>query len=146
LVSTSIHCSIMCRVDEAVDCRHCSRCKKPRRATKTLSIARLPPVLLIHFKRFMARQGGLFFDKSETPVIFPATPQTPLDLTRWMPQDPPGTGRPSDPMQMRGPYRYELFAVSNHMGNLSNGHCELIFPVHCHHIRLIFVSLRHRFR
>jgi len=104
--------------------RHCPRCKQLRRSSKTLSIARLPPVLLIHFKRFMARRGGLFYDKSETPVIFPATRESPLDLTRWMPQDATGGGHPGDPMQMNGPYKYELFALSNHQGNLSNGHCE----------------------
>lgn len=27
-------------------------------------------------------------------------------------------------MATTGPYHFDLFAVSNHMGNLSNGHCE----------------------
>jgi hypothetical protein len=26
---------------------------------------------------------------------------------------------------MRGPFKYDLFAVSNHMGSLSSGHCGL---------------------
>ncbi|KAI8910157.1 hypothetical protein EDD86DRAFT_265606 [Gorgonomyces haynaldii] len=48
---------------------HCPRCKTPRRATKRLTIARLPLVLLIHLKRFSF--DGPFRDKVETYVEFP---------------------------------------------------------------------------
>ena len=47
---------------------HCPACKTPRRATKQLTIARLPTVLLIHFKRFYF--SGPFRDKVETFVEF----------------------------------------------------------------------------
>ena len=88
-------------------------------------------MLLIHFKRFIARRGGLFYDKTETSVIFPATRESPLDLTRWMPDDTTRGGHPAEPLQMTGPYKYELFALSNHQGNMSNGHCKSNHSVRC---------------
>jgi ubiquitin carboxyl-terminal hydrolase 8 len=101
--------------------RNCPRCKVPRRATKTLTIARLPPVLLIQLKRFTT-QNGLFWDKSETPVIFPVKG---LDLTRYIPyRQATGLEDVDDPRTQIGPFKYDLYGVSNHMGSLSNGHCE----------------------
>ena len=44
--------------------RNCPHCKTLRKATKRLSLSRLPPVLLIHLKRFSAK--GPFTDKIET--------------------------------------------------------------------------------
>lgn len=109
--------------------RYCPRCKTNRRASKTLTIARLPPVLLIQLKRFTTRDG-LFWDKSETPVIFPIRG---LDLTRYLPGpagSSVGSGRQVgpdgtfDPRTQVGPFKYDLYGVSNHMGTLSSGHCE----------------------
>jgi len=103
--------------------RNCPRCKVPRRASKTLTIARLPPVLLIQLKRF-STQNGVFWDKSETPVIFPVNG---LDLTRYMPRrQPTGKEDPDDPRTQLGPFKYDLYGVSNHMGTLSSGHCECL--------------------
>ena len=51
-----------------------------RKATKTLSLSRLPPVLLIHLKRFSSK--GHFTDKVETFVDYPLKN---LDLTNYMP-------------------------------------------------------------
>jgi ubiquitin carboxyl-terminal hydrolase 8 len=48
---------------------NCPKCKKNRRATKTLTIAKLPTVLLIHLKRFSF--NGPFRDKVDTLVKFP---------------------------------------------------------------------------
>lgn len=93
-----------------------------RRATKTLTISRLPPVLLIQLKRFTT-QNGVFWDKSETPVIFPIKD---LDLTRYVPYRlPTGKEDLDDPRTQVGPFKYDLYGVSNHMGTLSSGHCEL---------------------
>ncbi len=101
--------------------RNCPRCKVPRRASKTLSISRLPPVLLIQLKRF-STQNGVFWDKSETPVIFPVNG---LDLTRYLPRrQPSGKEDSDDPRTQVGPFKYDLYGVSNHMGTLSSGHCE----------------------
>ncbi|THH02988.1 hypothetical protein EW145_g6625 [Phellinidium pouzarii] len=112
-------------VMEKADAWQCPNCKQLRKATKRLSISRLPPVLLIHFKRFTTK--GHFTDKLETFVDFPLKG---LDLTNYMPPPlPPGTERkPSapisldDPRSQIPPYRYDLYAVTNHFGTLSSGH------------------------
>jgi len=115
-------------VMEKTDAWHCPNCKGLRRATKQLSLSRLPPVLLIHLKRFQAK--GPFTDKIETLVDFPLRS---LDLTSYMPpQLPPGVdnsqlndGRgmsSEDPRTQLPPYLYDLYGVTNHSGNLSNGH------------------------
>lgn len=102
-------------------CRNCPRCKQLRRATKTLTISRLPPVLLIQLKRFSTK-NGVFWDKSETPVIYPVKG---LDLSRYMPyRHPTGKEDLDDPRTQIAPFRYDLYGVSNHMGTLSSGHCE----------------------
>jgi ubiquitin carboxyl-terminal hydrolase 8 len=112
--------------------RHCPNCKALRRATKQLSLSRLPPVLLIHLKRFQVK--GPFTDKIETLVEFPLRS---LDLTNYMPPPlPPGADKSQlngghrmsseDPRAQSPPYRYDLYGVTNHSGNLSNGHCMLI--------------------
>lgn len=106
--------------------RNCPRCKTLRKATKTLSLSRLPPVLLIHLKRFSFK--GPFTDKIEKQVDFPLKN---LDLTNYMlPPLPPGVDRtgtqtypPEDPRLQIPPYRYDLYAVTNHFGSLSSGHC-----------------------
>ena len=106
--------------------RNCPRCKTLRKATKTLSLSRLPPVLLIHLKRFSFK--GPFTDKIEKHVDFPLKG---LDLTNYMPPPlPPGVDRagmqtypPEDPRSQIPPYRYDLYAVTNHFGSLSSGHC-----------------------
>jgi ubiquitin carboxyl-terminal hydrolase 8 len=106
--------------------RNCPQCKTLRKATKTLSLSRLPPVLLIHFKRFSFK--GPFTDKIEKHVDFPLKG---LDLTNYMPPPlPPGVDRagtqtypPDDPRMQIPPYRYDLYAVTNHFGSLSSGHC-----------------------
>ena len=106
--------------------RNCPQCKTLRKATKTLSLSRLPPVLLIHLKRFSFK--GPFTDKIEKLVDFPLKG---LDLTNYMPPPlPPGVDRagtqtypPEDPRMQIPPYRYDLYAVTNHFGSLSSGHC-----------------------
>ncbi|WOO79490.1 Ubiquitin carboxyl-terminal hydrolase 4 [Vanrija pseudolonga] len=98
----------------------CPRCKVNRRASKTLTLVRLPPVLLIQLKRFIPVNGGRFWNKSETPVIFPLTN---LDLSRYVPvRQPTGTEDLDDPRTQIGPFKYDLYGVSNHMGTLSSGH------------------------
>ncbi|EKM81610.1 hypothetical protein AGABI1DRAFT_35800 [Agaricus bisporus var. burnettii JB137-S8] len=113
---------------EKDDAWDCPKCKTKRRASKTLSLARLPPVLLIHFKRFEA--NGRFSDKIDTFVEYPMKS---LDLTNYMPAPlPPGADKSElngglpmsleDPRSQLPPYRYDLYAVTNHYGNLTSGH------------------------
>ena len=105
--------------------RLCPKCKVLRKATKLMSLARLPPVLLIHLKRFSIK--GHFTEKIETEVDFPLKN---LDLTNYMPPPlPPGargitTLPPDDPRAQMPPYRYDLYGVTNHFGTLSSGHCK----------------------
>ncbi|KAM6497275.1 ubiquitin carboxyl-terminal hydrolase 4 [Amanita muscaria] len=106
----------------------CPICKVKRRATKRLSLARLPPILVVQLKRFEA--NGRFSDKIDTFVDYPTKF---LDLTNYMPPPlPPGIDKTQlnggfpmssdDPRVQLPPYRYELYAVTNHYGNLSSGH------------------------
>ena len=94
-------------------------------------------MLLIHLKRFSFK--GPFTDKIEKQVDFPLKN---LDLTNYMlPPLPPGVDRtgtqtypPEDPRLQIPPYRYDLYAVTNHFGSLSSGHCTFSpcrgFPDH----------------
>jgi ubiquitin carboxyl-terminal hydrolase 8 len=110
-------------VMEKADAWNCPSCKTARKATKKLSLSRLPPILLIHLKRFSFK--GPFTDKLETLVEFPVKN---LDLTNYMPPLlPPGVDkspppRPNDPSAQLPPYRYELYGVTNHFGTLTSGH------------------------
>jgi len=108
--------------DDAWDC---PKCKTKRRATKHLSLARLPPILVIHLKRFEIH--GRFSDKIDTFVDYPLKS---LDLTNFMPPPlPPGADKsqlnsvsPDDPRCQLPPYKYNLYGVTNHSGNLTSGH------------------------
>ncbi|KAG9098317.1 ubiquitin-specific protease doa4 [Ceratobasidium sp. UAMH 11750] len=116
-------------VMDNADAWHCPRCKKARRAAKQLTLSRVPPVLIIHLKRFSFK--GPFTDKLETLVEFPLQD---LDLTNYMPSPlPPGRDRDelksleayspqTDPRCQMPQYKYELYGVTNHFGSLSSGH------------------------
>lgn len=116
----------------------CPHCKALRKATKRLSISRLPPVLLVHLKRFSSSSKGQVTDKIESFVDYPVKG---LDLTGYMPDSlPPGVDRGvgnaqqlamDDPRVQRPPYKYDLYAVTNHYGSLSSGHCKLLNPCFC---------------
>lgn len=83
---------------------HCPRCRVPREATKTNQIWRLPPLLLVQFKRFSL--NGPFWDKLNTHV---ECARRELDLAPFVAG--PHHGR-----------RYALYAVCNHYGSLTAGH------------------------
>lgn len=104
------------------DMWNCSRCKRPRKATKRLSISRLPRVLLIHLKRFSFK--GPFTDKIDTTVTFPVN--TALDLTNYMPPPlPPGAAAAAgvkESLSQQPPYLYDLYAATHHFGSLNTGH------------------------
>ena len=125
------HCPV--RKPTLTRLRHCPKCKTLRSASKILTLSRLPPVLLIHLKRFSVK--GHFTDKIETTVDFPLKG---LDLTNYMPPPLPPDMRKSvekptsassaanDPRVQVPPYRYDLYGVTNHFGSLSNGHCACL--------------------
>ncbi|KAJ3023746.1 UNVERIFIED_CONTAM: ubiquitin-specific protease doa4, partial [Siphonaria sp. JEL0065] len=87
------------------DAWNCSKCKVKRRTRKTMTIAKLPPILLVHLKRFYYQ--GPFKSKLETYVDFPLAS---MDLGKYVASAAPGS------------QVYDLYAVSNHTGSLGSGH------------------------
>nr|XP_057944581.1 ubiquitin carboxyl-terminal hydrolase 8 isoform X2 [Doryrhamphus excisus] len=85
-----------------VFCRHC---KAHRDSTKKLEIWKVPPLLLVHLKRFSYE--GRWKQKLQTSVDFPLDT---LDLSQYV----------IGPKQNLK--RYNLFSVSNHYGGLDGGH------------------------
>ena len=81
--------------------RNCPRCKKLRPSTKSLTLSRMPVVLLIHLKRFSFE--GPFRNKLETIVDCPTRN---LDISNYVPNSmiPPNTERPA--------FKYDLYGVS----------------------------------
>ncbi|KAL9557999.1 hypothetical protein MBANPS3_001099 [Mucor bainieri] len=95
------------------DAWQCPKCKTLRRASKSLTLSKLPDVLLIHLKRFSF--DGPFKDKLETIV---ESPMSGLDLSRYV----PSTMFPPDQPPEKSAFNYDLYAVSNHFGSLTGGH------------------------
>ncbi|CAO3672678.1 unnamed protein product [Umbelopsis ramanniana] len=102
---------------EKDDAWHCPKCKALRKATKQLTLSRLPDVLMIHLKRFSF--DGPFNDKLETMVDFPIHS---LDLSGYMPSWATKTIAQPDGSQKQPSFKYDLYAVSNHYGSLTGGH------------------------
>ena len=83
---------------------YCPTCKIHVQATKKLEIYKVPPILIIHIKRF--KVNGHTKEKLYNPVDFP---QTGLDIREWV-------------IGSEIPKLYDLYAVCNHFGNLTGGH------------------------
>jgi ubiquitin carboxyl-terminal hydrolase 4/11/15 len=85
---------------------YCAKCQEFQQATKKFDLWKLPPVLVVHLKRF-SYKNRYWREKLETFVDYPIHD---LDLSSQAkgPQDVPPN--------------YELFAVSNHYGSLGGGH------------------------
>ncbi|KAK6201474.1 uncharacterized protein RJT21DRAFT_120536 [Scheffersomyces amazonensis] len=114
---------------------HCPRCKRFTKSTKKISITRLPQVLIIHFKRFKVSPTG-YFNKLDTFINYPV--KETLDLTSYWPEVGTyldGTNKDSltrekeeqilsslPTRNQTPPFRYKLYGVANHFGNLTTGH------------------------
>ncbi|XP_033841814.1 ubiquitin carboxyl-terminal hydrolase 8 [Periophthalmus magnuspinnatus] len=85
-----------------VFCRHC---KAHRDSTKKLEIWKVPPILLVHLKRFSYE--GRWKQKLQTSVDFPLDC---LDLSQYV----------IGPKQSLK--KYNVYGVSNHYGGLDGGH------------------------
>ncbi|XP_075064034.1 ubiquitin carboxyl-terminal hydrolase 8 [Mixophyes fleayi] len=83
---------------------YCSNCKSRRDSMKKIEIWKLPPVLLVHLKRFSYE--GRWKQKLQTCVDFPLEH---LDLSQYV----------IGPKTFK---KYNLFGVSNHYGGLDGGH------------------------
>ncbi|XP_044088016.1 ubiquitin carboxyl-terminal hydrolase 8 isoform X3 [Neovison vison] len=84
---------------------YCSHCRTRRDSLKKIEIWKLPPVLLVHLKRFS--YDGRWKQKLQTSVDFPLEN---LDLSQYV------IG-PKNNLK-----KYNLFSVSNHYGGLDGGH------------------------
>jgi len=91
---------------EETEMWYCSQCKEHRQAWKQFYLWRLPPVLVIHMKRF----GSVSFGCREKLENFVECPVRGLDLTQVALDD-------SQPRAI-----YDLYAISNHYGGLGGGH------------------------
>uniref|UniRef100_A0A2A4K4J0 Ubiquitin carboxyl-terminal hydrolase n=1 Tax=Heliothis virescens TaxID=7102 RepID=A0A2A4K4J0_HELVI len=88
---------------------NCPNCKEKRDAVKKLDISRLPPVLVIHFKRFYVDPKEYMcnaYRKKQTYIDFPLED---LDMRQFSLHCPPN-------------HSYNLYAVSNHYGSMEGGH------------------------
>ncbi|CAF1126018.1 unnamed protein product [Rotaria sordida] len=114
--------------DDAWMCTHCRR--KENGTVKNLKIATLPPVLIIHLKRFC--QTKMSNSKLVYPVQFPLVG---LDVRKFLStkknneqlnNDDSGADDDQqdliDYQQQKQYGLYDLFAVCNHRGSMSNGH------------------------
>uniref|UniRef100_A0A665WTG8 Ubiquitin carboxyl-terminal hydrolase n=1 Tax=Echeneis naucrates TaxID=173247 RepID=A0A665WTG8_ECHNA len=89
----------------AEDPWYCPNCKQHQQATKKLDLWSLPPVLVVHLKRFS--YSRYMRDKLDSFVDFPLRD---LDMSEFL----------INPNA--GPCRYDLIAVSNHYGGMGGGH------------------------
>ncbi|XP_041082307.1 ubiquitin carboxyl-terminal hydrolase 8-like isoform X4 [Polyodon spathula] len=83
----------------------CSHCKTHRDSTKKIEIWKLPPILLVHLKRFSYE--GRWKQKLQTSVDFPLEN---LSMSQYV------IG-PKNNLK-----NYHLYGVSNHYGGLDGGH------------------------
>ncbi|XP_061124978.1 ubiquitin carboxyl-terminal hydrolase 15-like isoform X2 [Syngnathus typhle] len=89
----------------AEDPWYCPNCKQHQQATKKLDLWSLPPVLVVHLKRFS--YSRYMRDKLDSLVDFPLRD---LDMSEFL----------INPNS--GPCCYDLIAVSNHYGGMGGGH------------------------
>lgn len=95
---------------ERINGWNCPKCKAPRDAIKKCDISKLPPVLIIHLKRFYADTYS--FRKKTVYVDFPLTN---LDMLPFV--------APKERIIIANTTRtYNLYAISNHYGTLESGH------------------------
>ncbi|XP_022216427.1 ubiquitin carboxyl-terminal hydrolase 8 isoform X2 [Drosophila obscura] len=90
---------------------NCPNCKTKRDAIKKLDISRLPPVLVVHLKRFYADPSNTgAYVKKQNYLRFP------LQNLEMNPYIARAESRAVTPKT------YQLYAVSNHYGTMEGGH------------------------
>lgn len=93
---------------------YCSKCKAHKEALKKMEVYKVPPVLILHLKRFKTQKpssiGPFYWGQGKKINVTIDFPLNGLDLREYV----------------LGPDResavYDLYAVSNHYGGLSGGH------------------------
>ncbi|XP_046415413.1 ubiquitin carboxyl-terminal hydrolase 32 [Neodiprion fabricii] len=105
---------------ESLERYHCQRCAEPRSATKRLQLWRLPPVLVVHLKRFHCVRGK--WVKSQKAVRFPLKDFDPSEYLA----DPEHHHRLNHhrlhPSVNPEDVKYNLYAVVCHSGIMGGGH------------------------
>lgn len=92
---------------KGADQYYCDKCKQHADGTKKQDIWMLPPVLIVHLKRFKYNEYGKVGSKNDASIQHP--------VVEW--------DLKSRVKSSRGVYpKYDLYAVSNHMGGLGGGH------------------------
>lgn len=86
---------------------YCGKCKKHRDATKKTDLWILPPILIVHLKRFKFNDYGRMGSKNNASIDYPISN---WDLSHTILSR--GTEKPI----------YDLYAVSSHIGGLGSGH------------------------
>lgn len=86
---------------------YCEKCKTHVDGTKKQDLWMLPPVLIVHLKRFKYNDYGKMASKNDAAIKYPVT----------------GWDLKTRVKSSRGVYpRYDLYGVINHMGGLGGGH------------------------
>ena len=106
---------------------YCSRCRTHQTSAKTMTLFRLPPLLIVHLKRFSSPGGGggggggfggygygRRSTKIDVDVRFPRGAER-LDLRPFLPDGAPAAAPGACTT-------YTCVGVSNHSGGLSGGH------------------------
>jgi ubiquitin carboxyl-terminal hydrolase 4/11/15 len=112
--------------EEKISEAYCSKCKEHRTASLKTDFWRLPPVLVVHLKRFQFTAYSR--RKLHNLVKFPVDA---LDLSGYLVKDDDGDGTAAEgaaaeaevPMeQTSGGATYSLYGVVHHLGAMSSGH------------------------
>jgi hypothetical protein len=86
---------------------YCGKCEKHVDATKKTDLWILPPILIVHLKRFRYNDSGNMGSKNEASIEYP--------VAQWdLKSRVKSTGSACS--------MYDLYAVSNHVGSLGGGH------------------------
>ncbi len=109
----------------------CERCRRPRKCDKQLHLARLPPILVVHLKRFYEDHSLGVWRKKQNFVEFDNQFNA-GEFVTW------AGGRANYHC------KYRLFAVCNHFGTMEGGH----YTAYCysqvrrtvHHTRLLYYN------
>lgn len=86
---------------------YCGKCKEHVDATKKTDLWILPPILIVHLKRFNFNEYGQLGSKNNAPLEYPLQD---WDLSSYVHSR--GSEHPT----------YDCYAVSNHVGGLGGGH------------------------
>jgi hypothetical protein len=86
---------------------YCGKCEKHVDATKKTDLWILPPILIVHLKRFRYNDSGNMGSKNDASIKYP--------VAQWDLESRVKSKGSACSM-------YDLYAVSNHMGSLGGGH------------------------